>query len=362
MIKTSKEIKLTKSIIKNAVKDPASSAQSVNLIYVSEKHLSIERTGNKTFTYTEDGIKIKEEKILERIKKLVLPPAWTGVKICRLDNGHLQATGFDILGRKQYRYHSLWSKIRNHTKFYRLLEFGKQMPIIRKQLEKDLALPGYPREKVLAAVVTLLELTNIRVGNSSYEKLYGSFGLSTLKNHHVAFKGSKLIFSFVGKKGIKHKISLKSKRLSKIVKGCKDIPGKELFEYVDDEGVVHNVDSGMINEYIRTLSGGDFTAKDFRTWAGTVQSVSAFKEAGDFSTEKEMKQKVNSVFENVALQLGNTKAVCKKYYVHPVIVKLYEDKKLDAYLKNLIVTEEVNDEHKALTAEEKILMKILQEN
>ncbi len=266
-----------------------------------------------------------------------------------------------MLKRKQYRYHKLWSVIRNHTKFYRLAEFGKQLPSIRRQIEKDLSLPGFPREKILAAVVSLMERTHIRVGNAFYEKLYGSFGLTTLKNRHVALSGTKMLFTFKGKKGIKHTITLKSKKLARIVKGCKEIPGKELFEYIDENGVINNVDSGMVNGYIRNISEGDFTAKDFRTWAGSVQSLAAFKEAGGYKSETEMKQKINAAFGIVAGQLGNTVAVCRKYYVHSLIVKLYEENKLDKYVGNLNANE-LNDNQSGLTAEEKVLMKILEEN
>ncbi|MEO8664958.1 MAG: DNA topoisomerase IB [Ignavibacteria bacterium] len=356
------DLKISKSIIRNATIDPSHSAKAVDLIYVNDNQLSIERKGGKgSFYYASNNKKITDLHLIERIKKLAIPPAWKEVRICRLDNGHLQATGYDVLNRKQYRYHKSWSVIRNHTKFYRLQDFGRQLPAIRKQIEKDLSLPGYPREKILAAVVSLMERTHIRVGNSSYEKLYGSFGLSTLKNKHVSLNGTKMLFTFKGKKGIKHTITLKSKRLAKIVKGCKEIPGKDLFEYIDENGAVNNVDSGMINDYIKNISQGDFTAKDFRTWAGSVLSLLAFKEAGDFGSETEMKHKINSAFGNVAKDLGNTAAVCRKYYVHSVIVKLYEEKKLDKYIMNLNGPE-LTDNQSGLTSEEKILIKILEEN
>ncbi|MDQ3021644.1 MAG: DNA topoisomerase IB [Bacteroidota bacterium] len=360
MSKSLKEIKLNKSIIISAVKDISQSAKAVNLVYISEQHLCIERAGKtKNFYYHNGGSKIEETEILERIKKLAIPPAWRNVRICKLANGHLQATGLDALNRKQYRYHNLWSVIRNHTKFYRLLDFGKQLPSIKTQLQKHLSLEGYPREKVLAAVVSLLQLTNIRVGNDSYEKLYGSFGLTTLKNRHVSLSESKLIFTFKGKKGIKHNITLRSKKLSRIVKGCKDIPGKDLFGYMDENGIVHDVDSGMVNEYIRTISGGDFTAKDFRTWAGSVEALKAFKETGGFENQTSMKQKINEAFEIVSKHLGNTKTVCKKYYVHPLILKLYEENKLEQYIGNMKITE-TDDDKSGLTSEEKVLMKVLE--
>ncbi|MEP7146632.1 MAG: DNA topoisomerase IB [bacterium] len=362
MADTEIEIKLNKSTIRAAAKDPMLSAKAVNLIYIDDHHLSIKRMGGtKSFFYVNGNGKIKSTEIIDRIKKLAIPPAWKDVRICELDNGHLQATGYDVLKRKQYRYHKMWSVIRNHTKFYRLLDFGTRLPFIRKQIEKDLSLPGYPREKILAAAVSLMERTHIRVGNSSYEKLYGSFGITTLKNRHVALSGTKMLFTFKGKKGIKHSITLKSKKLARIVKGCKEIPGKELFEYIDDNGVINNIDSGMVNEYIRNISEGDFTAKDFRTWAGSVHALSAFKEAGGFESETEMKQRINTAFGLVAAQLGNTVSVCRKYYVHSSIVKLYEENKLDKYIGTLKAGE-LNDSQSGLTSEEKILMQLLSEN
>lgn len=360
MTDITEDIKLNKSTIRAATIDATHSANAVNLVYVSEHHLCIKRGGKpKSFYYLEDNKKIEDNETLLRIKHLAIPPAWKDVRICKLDNGHLQATGYDILKRKQYRYHQLWSVIRNHTKFYRLLEFGRQLPALRLQLEKHISLPGYPREKILAAVVSLMERTNIRVGNAFYEKLHGSFGLTTLKNRHVALSGSQILFSFKGKKGIQHRITLRSKRLARIVKACKEIPGKELFEYINEHGTIHDIDSGMVNEYIRTISGGDFTAKDFRTWTGSVHALLAFKEVAGFETVTEMKQKVNAAFDLVAKQLGNSRNVCKKYYVHPLITKLYEDNKLDKYISNLD-TIEVNDNHSGLTSEETILMKILE--
>jgi DNA topoisomerase-1 len=218
---------------------------------------------------------------------------------------------------------------------------------------------GFPQEKILAAVVSLLERTNIRVGNAFYEKLYGSFGLTTLKNRHVTINGTQLLFSFKGKKGVSHNITLKSKKLARIVAACKDMPGKELFEYYDAEGNVHSIDSGMVNNYIRMITGGEFTAKDFRTWAGTVSALVAFHELGGFETVTEMNQKIPAAFDMVAKQLGNTRTVCKNYYVHPVIIDLYKENKLEKYLRELEVTA-ASDGQKELTAEEKILLKILE--
>lgn len=353
------ELNINKRTFRAALKDVSKTAKAVNLVYVSNNDAGIQRKRiGDSFYYVTDGKKINDKVLLERIKKLVIPPAWEAVWICKRNNGHLQVTGTDKLGRKQYRYHPLWNAIRNQTKFFRLLEFGKQLPAMRQSLQKNLALPGYPRDKVLAAVVSLLELTKIRIGNSFYEKLYGSFGLTTMKNHHVKIEGSKLIFSFKGKKGVQHKIGLSSRKLANIIKGCREIPGKELFEYIDDKGTVHKIDSGMVNEYIRSISSGGFTAKDFRTWAGSVQALIAFKELGGFDTTIEMNHKIPAVFDRVAEQLGNTRTVCRKYYVHPVLVKLYEDKKLDAYLQQAISSEE---KAAGFIEEEAILLKILED-
>lgn len=311
--------------IKSISKDPEKTAAAIDLVYVHDCDPGIQRirTGNN-FTYKLNGKKLSNQAILERIKSLVIPPAWEKVWICALDNGHLQATGIDIKGRKQYKYHPHWNALRNHTKYYRLLDFGNALPAIRAQLQKDISLPGMPVEKVLALVVILMEQTNIRIGNNFYEKIYGSFGLTTLKDRHVAINGSQVKFIFKGKKGVEHDISLKNKKLSALVKKCRDIPGKELFQYYDDNGVRHPIDSGMVNNYIKKISGTDFSAKDFRTWSGTLHAFRAFKELGTFETDTEKKKKIVEALNLVATQLGNTRTVCKKYYVHPAIISLYE--------------------------------------
>ena len=356
-------LQLPKRKIRSILGNPEKSAQAVNLVYVHDTAPGIRRikTG-KSFNYIlEDTNPITDDNNLKRIKSLVIPPAWESVWICDLPNGHLQATGIDVKKRKQYRYHPLWNSLRNHTKYFRLYQFGKVLPTIRLQLEKDLSLPGLPLEKVLAAVISLMERTNIRVGNSMYEKLYGSFGLTTLKDKHVAITGSDLKFTFKGKKGVHHDISIKNKKLSNIVKACRDIPGKELFQYYTEDGVKKSIDSGMVNEYIKRISGGDFTAKDFRTWSGTLHALLAFKELGFFETSTEAKKKVVEALEKVSKHLGNTRNVCKKYYVHPAILSLYEDRSLEKYLHQLDKIE-VDDNKAGLTAEEKIIMKILEIN
>ena len=346
--------------LKEIVHDAAKAAKAIHLIYISDSTEGIQRSKRgKSFSYLLKEKSVTDEETLKRIKSLVIPPAWEHVWISPVDNGHLQATGTDALNRKQYRYHPLWNALRNHTKFYRLHDFGKTLPAIRLQLEKDLSLPGLPVEKVLATAVSLMERTNIRVGNNMYEKLYGSFGMTTLKDKHVKIEGTKIRFTFRGKKGVEHDINIKSNRLAKIVKQCQDIPGKELFQYYDEEGNHKCIDSGMINNYIREISGGEFTAKDFRTWAGTVQAILAFKELGFFDTETETKKMVVTALDEVAKHLGNTRTVCKKYYVHPLIVSLYESQGLKDYVSGLDKIE-ADDNKTGLAIEEKVLMKILE--
>ncbi|GEN76394.1 DNA topoisomerase IB [Chryseobacterium hagamense] len=352
---------LKPSKIVKIMKDPVASAKAVHLIYTSDAEtagITRKKTGKK-YSYYRDGEKIRDKEEITRINKLVIPPAWENVWICALDNGHLQATGIDVKKRKQYRYHPLWSALRNHTKFYRMLQFGYALPNIRLQVEKDLALRNFEKRKILALIVSLMQKTNIRIGNNAYEKLYGSFGLTTLKGKHVKVQGQKITFHFKGKKGVMHDIDLKSRRLSRLIQKCKDIPGRELFQYIDDEGNRHTVDSGMVNEYIKEISGEDFTAKDFRTWSGTVSALIAFKEIGYAETHTEYKKKVKEALEMVASHLGNTSTVCRKYYVHPLVINLYENNTIKKYLDELEQIEE-NDGKADLTHEEKLVLKILE--
>jgi len=346
--------------LEKVANDAVKCAETMNLIYVKDSQPGIDRKKSKNgFRYFFNGKKIEDEEILMRIKKLVLPPAWENVWICKKENGHLQATGTDVKGRKQYRYHSNWNKLRNETKYFRLYEFGKSIPAIREQLEKDISLKELTLEKVLAAILMIMEKTTIRVGNSFYEKLYGSFGLTTLKDKHVKISGSQIKFTFKGKKGVEHMISLKSRRLAIIVKKCLDIPGKELFQFYDDNGNIHPIDSGMLNDYIKKISNQNFSSKDFRIWAGTVHALLKCKELGDCDDEKEMKQNTNKILDAVAKHLGNTRIVCKKYYVHPLIFELYESHKLGKYLNDPVMEEKYNA---GFTQDEKVLMKIFEKN
>ncbi len=352
---------LKPSKIVKILKDPEASAKAVNLIYTSDAESAgiIRKKSGKKYSYFKNGEKIKDKDEIKRINGLVIPPAWENVWICALDNGHLQATGFDVKKRKQYRYHPLWNALRNHTKFYRMLQFGYALPQMRLHIEQDLALRNFEKRKILALIVSLMQKTNIRIGNNTYEKLYGSFGLTTLKDKHVKINGQKITFSFKGKKGVMHHVDLKSKRLARLVQKSKDIPGKELFQYYDDEGNHHSIDSGMVNDYIKEISGEDFTAKDFRTWSGTVNALIAFKEIGYAETNTEYKRKVKEALEIVASHLGNTSTVCKKYYVHPLVINLYENNSIKKYLDELEKIEE-NDGKAGLTQEEKLVLKILE--
>lgn len=341
-------------------RDYEKSAEVVSLVYVNVNTGGITRLKKgKGFAYIYEGKPLKTKEQIARIKKLAIPPAWTNVWICPLDNGHIQAAGLDMRQRKQYRYHPLWNMLRDQTKFHRLYEFGKVLPKIRERVEEDIAKKELSQEKVLALIVSLMERTYIRIGNSGYEKLYGSYGLTTLKDKHVAVEGSSVKFCFKGKKGIDHKITLRNKKLAKIIAACRDIPGKELFQYFDNEGNKKSIDSGMVNQYIKDAAGGlDFTAKDFRTWAGTLNILWAFKSIGEAFSSTEAKKKIVEALDEVSKKLGNTRTVCRKYYVHPGLLKLYEENSLNQYISKLDKLEEPEDP-RGLTGSEQVLMKIL---
>lgn len=356
-------LKLPGRTIKSIIGSPEKSAKAIHLVYVLDSTIGIQRVKKgKGFEYVENETKVIRNKVvLTRLANLKIPPAWRDVWICPLENGHLQATGLDAKSRKQYIYHHLWHLLRNQTKFYRLIQFGHAIPGIRTQVKSDLGLPGMPVEKVMALVVSLMEQTNIRIGNSQYEKLYGSFGLTTLKNKHIQISGSELHFSFKGKKGVYHNITLKNKRLANMVKACRDIPGKELFQYYTEEGAKKSVDSGLVNDYIRKITGEEFTAKDFRTWSGTVLAYQTMKEIMDADTDGGAKKKVVTILNAVSLLLGNTRNVCKKYYVHPMLLSMYESGDLDKYL-SVAKSKQVSDSGVDLSYDEKLVLKILESN
>ncbi len=331
-----------------------------NLVFINgnEEGIFRKKKKDKFFYFWKSKI-LKDKKELERIQKLVIPPAWKEVWICKNKNGHLQATGLDVKGRKQYLYHPEWSKIRNEEKFDKLYQFGKTLPKLRENLNKDLMIKSLCQEKVLAAAIKLMDKTYVRVGNSFYEKENGSYGLTTLKDKHVTINGDEIKLSFIGKKGIQQTISINNKKLAKIVKACRDIPGKELFQYYDENGNKHSIDSAKVNEYIKKITASDFTAKDYRTWAGSLNMLRAFREIHNGEEVKiNMKKKIVEALDFVSEKLGNTRSVCKKYYVHPKLISMYEDKSLLPYLNEL--NKSHGEKKKGLLKdEEKVLMKIL---
>lgn len=345
---------ISRQIIRSLGDDVVKSAEAVDLTYVSDKMPGISRVKKGHYCeYYYHNKKVTNLKTLLHIKDLVIPPAWEKVWICPLENGHLQVTGFDTKGRKQYKYHPLWIAIRSKTKFYHLLDFGKSLPCIRKRMQTDLKQRGLSREKVLATLIKLMEETNIRIGNTFYEKLYGSFGLSTFKNKHVKLNGSHIRFRFSGKKGVKHDITISNKKLAAIVRHCKELPGSELFHYYDEENTIHKICSEDINDYIHELSGKDFTSKDFRTWAGSVECIRALEKTGCASQKRFLKQNIVKALDMVSDRLGNTRAVCKKSYVHPKVLACYEMGRLEKYFRQIV------RDRKWMAREEIILMKML---
>jgi DNA topoisomerase-1 len=314
----------------NNVNIETQSAKEAGLKYVSDRSPGISRKKNrKSFSYFHsDGSLIKDEKTLARIRKLAIPPAYNKVWICPNESGHLQATGRDARDRKQYRYHEKWRTVRDSHKYDRMLKFGKALPKIRKSVETDLQLSGLPRKKVIAAVVCLLEKTLIRVGNEEYAKENSSYGLTTLHNQHAVVEGSQIHFEFRGKSKIHHSVDLNDRRLAKIIAGCQDLPGHELFQYLDENGGRHSVSSEDVNHYLREITQEEFTAKDFRTWAGTALAVFALKELAGFDSEMAAKKRVNLAIEAVSKKLRNTKAICRKCYVHPAVIEAFMENRL----------------------------------
>jgi DNA topoisomerase-1 len=340
--------------------DPVEAAKVAGLRYVNDAMPGIRRKrAGKNFSYiASDGRPIRDPEELRRIKALAIPPAWTDVWICANPRGHILATGRDAKGRKQYRYHPQWRAVRDETKYSRLIAFGEALPTIRERVDKDLALPGLPREKVLATVVRLLDTTMIRVGNEEYARENNSFGLTTLQSEHVDVAGTKIEFHFRGKSGKEHTIDVRDRQLAKIVKRCQDIPGHELFQYVDEEGEHRSIDSADVNEYLREISGQDFTAKDFRTWGGTIYTVRTLREIGAFETETQAKKNVVQAIKSAAEYLGNTPTICRKCYVHPAVLEAYLNRSLIPTLDQLAEKTE-SEEHHGLDQEEAQAMAFL---
>jgi DNA topoisomerase I len=322
--------------------DPLESAALAGLRYVSDEQPGIRRRRSGSgFAYTNaDGSVVRDSNALLRIKHLAIPPAWIDVWICPSPNGHIQATGRDSRGRKQYLYHERWREVRDAAKYERLLAFAETLPRIRARIEQDLKQPGAPRTKVLAAVVRLLEETSIRVGNEEYRRENRSFGLTTLRDRHAQFEGDTLRLQFKGKSGKQTVVELSNRRLARIVKQCQDIPGQELFQYLDDNGQRHAIESADVNTYLREISGGDFTAKDFRTWNGTLLALRHLRRAPVTPSTTEGKRQVSAAIKSVASELGNTPAVCRKAYVHPVVVNAYLDGSLAPEASTNVTDEE----------------------
>lgn len=308
-----------------AVPDPEMSAKEAGLryVHVDQPGITRHRAGKGFFYRNVNGERITDEKTLARIKALAVPPAWNHVWICPSPNGHIQATGRDARNRKQYRYHPRWREVRDETKYEHMIAFGKALPAIRQRLEADLRDQGLPREKILAAIVKLLETTLIRVGNDQYTRENKSFGLTTMRDRHVDVSGSTIRFTFKGKSGVDHEVELQDRRLAAIVQRSQDLPGQELFQYLDDDGFRHTVSSDDVNAYLKEISGQDFTAKDFRTWAGTLLAAEALAGFEAFDTEAGAKKNIVQAIESVAARLGNTATICRKCYVHPAVIDAY---------------------------------------
>jgi DNA topoisomerase-1 len=307
--------------------DPPAAAKAAGLRYVHDDRPGIAREpAGDGFRYRDaKGEPVDDEATLKRIKSLAIPPAWTEVWICPQANGHLQATGRDARGRKQYRYHPKWREVRDEVKYERMINFGKALPKIRKEVDRALALPGLPREKVLATIVYLLEATMMRIGNDEYARENKSYGLTTLRNRHVKIDGSEVEFRFRGKSGVYHDVKVHDRRLARIIQRTRDLPGQDLFQYLDEDGETHTVGSADVNDYLRAITGEDYTAKDFRTWSGTVLAAMALQEFEAVDSDAQARKNVVRAIESVAERLGNTPSVCRKCYVHPAVLDAYLD-------------------------------------
>jgi len=339
--------------------DPPRSARSAGLVYTTDARPGIGRVKRgKSFAYVDARKRpIRNRHVLRRIRSLVIPPAWSEVWICPDPRGHLQATGRDARGRKQYRYHPKWREVRDSTKYERLIAFGRALPAIRRRTDADLRREGLPREKVVAAVVRLLEKTFIRVGNDEYARDNKSFGLTTMRDGHVRISGSTVRFIFRGKSGVAHALALDDRRLAKIVRQCRDLPGQELFQYRDEHGSVVDIGSADVNAYLKEATGEDFTSKDFRTWAGTVLAAQLLRDFERVDSQARAKKNVVAAIEQVAKRLGNTRAVCRKCYVHPAVIDAYLD---GSMLKTMAQRAQASKAVGKMTAAEAAVLGLLQ--
>ncbi len=344
------------------VTDPVQSARAAGLRYVYDSKPGITRKkAAKGFRYVGvDGKPVRDAEVLGRIKSLVIPPAWVDVWICAIANGHLQATGRDARGRKQSRYHPNWRKTRDEVKYERMMLFGEALPAIRERVEHDLGRHGLSRLKILATIVRLLETTFIRVGNVEYARENKSYGLTTMLNRHVDIHGTTMTFKFKGKSGVQHTIDVSDRRLARIVKTCRDTPGYELFQYLDEEGDPHTIDSADVNDYLHEITGQHFTAKDFRTWAGTVLACMVLREFEAFESQTQAKKNIVSAIQSVSSKLGNTPSVCRKCYVHPEVIESYLSGAMVETLKTLRAPKPPRPTH-ALHDEEYALMHLLEQ-
>lgn len=341
---------------------PEASAREAGLVYVHHDGPGISRKRRgKAFQYFKpNGKRITDAATVKRINQLAIPPAYRDVWICPNPRGHIQAVGTDDRGRTQYRYHPKWREVRDESKYGRMLAFAAALPKLRRRVNRDLRLPGLPREKVLATVVKLLETTLIRVGNEEYAKSNKSFGLTTIRNRHVDVRGSHVHFEFRGKSGVDHAVDLNDKRLAKVIRQCQELPEQELFEYVDDDGGRHKVGSSDVNDYLHEVTGDRFTAKDFRTWAGTTLAAMALREFEAFDSQAQAKRNVLAAIESVAKRLGNTRTVCRKCYVHPAVVDLYMEGTLARSLQQRLAVKLRRSLH-SLSPEEAAVMALLAE-
>src|SRR5690606_18277629 len=343
--------------IRSPLEVPPAPVGAMDLVHVVDKDFPIKRIRRgKGFSYSLGHGTLKNKAHLERIAALAIPPAWEQVRITDDPRGHLQAVGRDAKNRKQYRYHPQWSKIRNRTKFHKMASFGKQLPMIRQQVERDLKLKGWPREKVLALIIKLMEETQIRIGNQQYAKINKSYGLSTLRKKHVEIHRDKMKFEFVGKKGLGQSVGIRKKKLDRLVNRCMDLPGCELFQFIDVQGNKQSVDSSMVNLYLHELTEDCFTAKDFRTWGASVIFFNALLELGTAQGETDIQQNLLIAFDAAADALGNTRNVCRKYYVHPVLVSAYRDGSIQGYFDAL---GNPSSEIPGLSPSEKVLLNVL---
>jgi len=340
--------------------DPRDAALSVGLRYVTDQKPGIRRNKADTaFTYVHpDGSRVGDEKLLARIRSIVIPPAWTDVWICPYADGHVQATGRDVRGRKQYRYHPRFREIRKSTKYEHLMAFARNLPMIRKTVAEHMALRGLPRQKVLATVVHLLETTLIRVGNYDYARQNNSYGLTTLQNRHVAVEGSQLRIHFAGKRGKKWSVAITDRRVAKVIKTCQELPGQELLQYLDEMGRPQDVTSADVNDYLHEITGEDITAKDFRTWGGTVLAAMALREFAWFDSAAKAKKNIRAAIERVASHLGNTPTICRKCYIHPELLNSYLEGNLQLQMRSC-AERELRENLDGLSSEEATVLAIL---